>query len=99
HLGPDRFAFTDDDTGAMLERFVRQGTDGNAAHHYGNAPGAIKIGDLVSFFDLGGESGQRDQVEVVGQFATVVQLRDFAIFDFEFRRCQASQSEQAEAWQ
>jgi hypothetical protein len=94
--GPDGFAFTDDDAVGVLEGFVGSGGDVEAAHDDGDACGAIAVGELIGFADLGGEGGDGDCVEVAGEAVEVFDIGDFDVGDVEVWRGHACEGEEAE---
>lgn len=52
-LGPQRFAFADDDAGAMFLSFVGEGGNVQTAHDHWDLASHVKIGDGIGLEDLG----------------------------------------------
>jgi hypothetical protein len=101
---PDFLGLTDDDGVGAFQRFVGHRSDVKSAENHLHAPTAKVIGEPVRFVDLSCETGNRDEIEVVGDFIQICGRTGSIVEDLVIRhvvgcRSQPGQREQPEARQ
>ncbi len=72
----------------MRTRLLGQGADVKAAKDHAGPEETIAVGELISLANLGGKTGDGDNVEFIGDTVDVVDVWDFNIFEIDFTRSQ-----------